>query len=112
VLLLLAGLASCAQPTPAPAVHVAAHPPATAKQATLLTGVSCTAVNACTAVGSFCTSAAGPSLTLAERWDGRRWQLTRLRGTVAGPPSVSCASAACLVVASGPDQPRWLRLRS
>jgi hypothetical protein len=73
---------------------------------TVLDAVSC-AAHACVAVGSYNGSA-----LVAARWDGRRWRLTRLRGTVAGPPSVSCTSATCLVVASGLGQPRWLRLRS
>jgi hypothetical protein len=64
-----------------------------------LNGVSCTSTSACTAVG-FYTDAAGIH-TLAERWDGSRWQI-QPSGTTAGPfNAVSCSSATfCMAVGS------------
>ncbi len=76
---------------------------------TVLDAVSCASTRACIAVGSYNVGIA----LVAEQWNGHRWRLTRLPGgPIAGPPSVSCTPAGCLVVASGPDRPRWLRLRA
>ncbi len=71
---------------------------------TLLYGVSCTTANACTAVGSY-EDRAGRSLTLAERWNGKRWTI-EFTPTPAGAVasvlySVSC-SAASVCSAVGP----------
>jgi hypothetical protein len=43
------------------------------KQEAELTAVSCTSAKACIAVGHYYTSDSGPRLTLAERWNGKRW---------------------------------------
>jgi len=97
--LVLAGLAGCA-----PGAARMARPGRTAsplaKHAVLLAGVSCTAASACTAVGSFYTSAAGPQRTLAERWDGHGWQAQRTvsRGAASQLASVSCVPGGCLAV--------------
>ncbi len=70
-----------------------------------LSGVSCTAPAACTAVG-MSTNGAGPpfGVTLAERWDGTRWRIeptpapSAVRSELS---SVSCGSAAaCTAVGS------------
>jgi hypothetical protein len=65
-----------------------------------LTGVSCSAVNACTAVGTF--SGHGEDLPLAERWNGSAWSIqpvpspTDEGGKLLG---VSCSAAsACTAV--------------
>ncbi len=67
-------------------------------------GVSCTSADACTAVGAH-TDPAGTPVTLAERWNGRRWAIQTTpnpRGAQdTGLNGVSCASAhACLAVGS------------
>jgi hypothetical protein len=69
-----------------------------------LSGVSCTSATACTAVGSF-VNQQGNALTLAERFDGRRWTIQRTPNPPgAGDPElsgVSCTSAtACTAVGS------------
>ena len=65
-----------------------------------LTGVSCTSVNACTAVGSF-VDAAHVTRTLAERWDGSSWQLQPSGTTTGEFNAVSCSSATfCVAVGS------------
>jgi hypothetical protein len=50
-------------------------------------------------VGSYYTSAAGPQRALAERWDGRRWQVQRTAGTAL--TGVSCTPDACVTVGGG-----------
>ena len=62
-----------------------------------LSGVSCTSVSACTAVGFF-TDAAGAH-TLVERWNGSSWQI-QPSGTTQGLfNAVSCSSATfCVAV--------------
>jgi hypothetical protein len=81
-------------------------PPAVPRaRVSLLTGVSCTRANACTAVGSYLTASGGNAL--AERWDGRAW---RIQPTAGSAPSgsvlsaVSCPSGTgCVAVgAAGP----------
>ena len=72
---------------------------------TVLDAVSCASSRACIAVGSY---NAGIAL-VAARWNGHRWRLTRY-SPIAGPPSVSCTGAGCLVVASGQDRLLSLRL--
>ena len=69
-----------------------------------LVGLSCTAVTACTAVGSY----GGPSSgTLAERWDGTAWTIQSTPNPSGSNSSelssVSCASAtSCIAVGSYP----------
>jgi hypothetical protein len=75
-----------------------------------LNSVSCSSSRACTAVGDYRTSQSGqPTLTLAERWDGRSWSIqptptpTGKHGGVLR--SVSCPSSqACTAVGSIPHQ--------
>jgi hypothetical protein len=71
-----------------------------------LAAVSCSAVNACTAVGTFTSH--GEDLPLAERWNGSAWSIqpvpspTSEGGDLAG---VSCtAASACTAVGEFADQ--------
>ena len=69
---------------------------------TFLTGVSCTAAAACTAVGDFIDSA-GRQLALAEQWNGRRWERQSMPSpadaTETFLTAVSCTSpTACVAV--------------
>jgi hypothetical protein len=73
------------------------------KRADFLNSVSCTAVSACTAVGSYYYGATRPRRTLIERWNGTAWQLQRSPGQGRGSQltGVSCAAAnACTAVGS------------
>ena len=66
-----------------------------------LDGVSCTAANACTAVGRSYYSSSGAEATLAERWDGSSWaiQVTPNPAGSAALYAVSClSSTACTAV--------------
>lgn len=70
-----------------------------------LSGVSCYSPKACTAVGSHAASQSANSFTLAERWNGTKWQIeTTVLPTGAAASSfggVSCASAtSCVAVGS------------
>ena len=65
-----------------------------------LLGLSCTAADACTAVGSF--TEAGRQHALAERWNGKTWSVQSVPGV---PNSlfdrlygVSCTAAGCVAV--------------
>jgi hypothetical protein len=62
---------------------------------TQMSGVSCTSVSACTAVG-FYDDKTGIH-TLAERWDGSRWAIQPSGTTNGGFNAVSCASATLCV---------------
>jgi hypothetical protein len=67
-----------------------------------LTGISCRAANACTAVGAY-TNGYSALLTLAERWNGTRWriQVTPRAAAASGLSGVSCSSArACTAAGS------------
>jgi hypothetical protein len=80
------------QPTPDP-------PGATASY---LYDVACAAANACIAVGTY-SNAAGPSLTLAEAWNGTRWSVQPTPNPAGATGSylydVACAAAnACSAV--------------
>lgn len=71
---------------------------------TALSGVSCTSRTACTAIGSF-TSSAKVQLTVAERWSGTGWSIQRTHPLSGARSSVlngvSCTSAtACTAVGS------------
>jgi hypothetical protein len=77
---------------------------------TLLTvsGVSCSAASACTAVGNF-QNGKGQTLTTAERWNGTAWTLQAPSNpgntVVAGLSGVSCpAASGCQAVGSNSDQ--------
>jgi hypothetical protein len=76
----------------------------------VLNGVSCSAANACTAVGSYINGT--DTLTLADRWNGTSWTAQSTpneTGTFGGPApnvltGVSCpASSACTAVGSFTD---------
>jgi len=70
-----------------------------------LTGVSCVAAGACTAVGYYYSqSFQDGAVAFAESWDGQAWTLQQVPGE-GGPPrflyAVSCASpSACVAVGS------------
>jgi hypothetical protein len=69
-----------------------------------LSGVSCTAADACTDVGSY-TSSSGATLVLAERWGGTAWTIQSTpnpaRNSGSGLSAVSCTAAdACTDVGS------------
>lgn len=68
-----------------------------------LTAVSCTSSRSCIAVGYF-TNSRHVQVTLAERWNGRRWTIERTPnprgGTQIALNGVSCAKSACIAVGS------------
>ena len=64
--------------------------------AAALTGVSCSAATACTAVGGYSTTNSFPDKTLAERWNGNSWAIQTTPNPATGSPifsSVSCPTA-------------------
>ena len=74
----------------------------TGATSSVLSGVSCTAATACTAVGYY-TNSSGTSLTLAERWNGTSWAIQptpKHTGATSGVLNgVSCTAAtACTSV--------------
>jgi hypothetical protein len=72
-----------------------------------LAGVSCTASNACTAVGYYTASSEGKALSLAERWNGTEWSVQTVPNS-ANLFGVSCVSAAeCIAVGSSGTSERW-----
>jgi hypothetical protein len=75
-----------------------------------LSGVSCTATSACTAVGGAANSA-GKQVTLAERWNGKKWTIQHTPNpTGATSPylrAISCtAASACTAVGLSDHGPR------
>jgi hypothetical protein len=81
--------------------------PAGAKRSSLY-AVSCPAVSACTAVGTY-SNKAGTQQGFAERWNGKTWQLTTVAkpagATATSLSAVSCPSAQhCVAV--GYDNPK------
>lgn len=79
--------------------RVQAVPAPAGSTTSLLSGVSCTSPNACTAVGSYGT-AAGRVLAVAERWNGARWRIQAVpRAASTELFGVSCSAArACTAV--------------
>ena len=71
--------------------------------ASILYGVSCTATSACESTGYY-HAATGPTLTLAERWNGSSWAIQATPNPSSSTNqvgNVSCAtSAACISVGS------------
>jgi hypothetical protein len=71
-----------------------AGPPAAkaVKHVGFLNGVSCASAANCTAVGDYYRTAAGPQVTLVERWNGTAWRIEPSPGTGRGVTldSVSC----------------------
>lgn len=61
----------------------------------LLSGVSCTADGACTAVGWYFLNGSGTAQTLAEQWNGSSWQIeaTATPSGGGGLARVSCSAA-------------------
>ena len=74
-----------------------------ASQGSILLGVSCPSAVACTAVGGYAPRH-GAIVTLAERWNGRKWVVQPMpRVKVGALYGVSCSSArACIAVGYGP----------
>jgi hypothetical protein len=74
-----------------------------------LTAVSCTSPSACTAVGGRIEPPGKPQGTLAERWDGRRWQIQAtpsLPGNAVKLLSgVACASRSSCMAVGGEFDP-------
>jgi hypothetical protein len=74
------------------------------RQGSLLTGVSCSSARVCIAVGGYAPRSRA-IVTLAERWNGTRWEvqpMPRVKDTALF--SVSCSSArACTAVGYGPN---------
>jgi hypothetical protein len=71
-----------------------------------LNGVSCSATNACVAVGGYGRPPNGGDLTLAEVWNGKTWAIKASRNnptsTGGSLEGVSCRSAqACMAVGGG-----------
>ena len=85
-----------------------ASPSATgyAKRADFLTGVVCMSARMCVAVGWYYYGAAGPSLTLATRWNGRTWlaQPTPSQGHDSRLGDISCASASFCIAVGAPAE--------
>ena len=68
-----------------------------------LSGISCSAANACMAVGSFATAAGVSQEVFAERWDGTEWEVQDIASPCSALRSeltkVSCTSASsCIAV--------------
>ncbi len=76
------------------------------KRADFLTGEACVSARMCVAVGWYYYGAAGPSLTLATRWNGRAWlaEPTPSRGHDSQLGGVSCASASSCLAAGVPAE--------
>jgi hypothetical protein len=77
-------------------------------EGSLLKGVSCTSVSACTAVGDYATSDDGIEVMLAERWNGTAWVIQTTPSPSGSFPSfffdselsgVSCTSASACTAA-------------
>jgi|HubBroStandDraft_4_1064222.scaffolds.fasta_scaffold55237_1 hypothetical protein len=84
------------------AIQTTANP--TGAKASHLSGVSCTSLSACTAVGSY-TNSAGTEVTLAEGWNGTAWSIQTTPNPTGAKAShlsgVSCASSsACEAIGS------------
>jgi hypothetical protein len=78
--------------------EVPPNPPG--RTASSLSGISCTAANACVAVGTYYHSSAG-YVTLVDAWNGTSWEVKRAPTEIGALYGVSCASAkACAAVGS------------
>jgi hypothetical protein len=112
VLLLAAGCGAAHGPGPSPAQPASSQsrprPSATGyvKRADFLTGVACLPTGTCVAVGWYYYGTAGPSLTLAARWNGRAWlaQPTPSRGHDSRLGGLSCASATSCIAVGAPAE--------
>ena len=93
------------QSVPLPRMVAPALPRASNGPDVTLDSVSCSASNACMAVGDWSDPSLGVSTAqlFAERWDGRTWKLLTPPATSASEEAVSCPSAtACMVLSDGP----------
>ena len=75
--------------------------------------MSCSAANACTAVGDY--GASGRVLTLAERWNGTSWAVQTTPDRIAAPDSylssISCTSAtSCTATGSATQKSGTVKL--
>jgi hypothetical protein len=88
---------------------VQSTPNPTAATSSIVLGVSCPSMTACTAVGTF-TNSASVSMTLAERWNGSTWTIQPTPNPT-GPGSylsgVSCPSPAACTAVGGTLAERW-----
>jgi hypothetical protein len=87
---------------PSWAIQATAKPTGATKYGNYLSGLSCTAATACTAVGDY-NNSSGTGLTLAERWNGSSWAIQPTPNPTGATGSilrgVSCAAAtACTAV--------------
>jgi hypothetical protein len=77
---------------------VQSTPNRTGASLNILLGVSCSATNACTAVGGDFPTGGGPQETLVERWNGTEWAIQTSANPAGSEASVlhgvSCVSAA------------------
>jgi hypothetical protein len=84
-------------PTPAPAGAIGSS----------LSGVSCFAASACTAVGNYAVSASS-EFALVERWNGQSWSIQQVEPPAGGQGAlfgVSCGSVStCMAVGSASPQ--------
>jgi hypothetical protein len=112
VLLLAAGCgaahghrANPAQPTP-PKARPTPSATGYVKRADFLTGVACLPAGACVAVGWYYYGTAGPTLTLAARWNGHTWQAqpTPSHGHDSQLDNLSCASATSCIAVGTPAE--------
>jgi hypothetical protein len=78
-------------------------PNPTGAKTSRLRGISCTATNACSAVGETITPSGTPVTTLAQTWNGSTWLLeSSANHGSSNLTSVSCASAtSCAAVGTG-----------
>lgn len=76
------------------------------KRADFLAAVACLPAGGCTAVGWYYYGAAGPSLTLAARWNGRAWlaQPTPSQRHDSRLDNLSCASATSCIAIGAPAE--------
>ena len=71
-----------------------------------VTAMSCSSARACTAIG-YATDPGGETfLPLAERWNGRRWAVQQVPGSVSFG-GISCPAATMCLAVSGQQTDRW-----
>jgi hypothetical protein len=99
-----------------PSWVIQSTPSPNSRQGSLLLGVSCPSARACTAVGAYGLRP-GAIVTLAERWNGRKWAVQPMprvkNGALSGGVlyGVSCSSAkACTAVGSYGEGAGWSTL--
>ena len=88
--------------------HVVTTPPPLTPGGTALNTVSCTSPGACMATGYFgFNDGTGTQLTLAEQWNGTKWQIrtTPTPGSSGFLGGVACTSAAACIAVGGHETP-------